>query len=222
MVKNIYNERMTKLMLSAEKRDIFKKELNKTRKEGKLPAVVYGPKIKPISIFVSSVDFKKVFNDGGESTVIELDFDKKPLSVLIHDVSIDPVSREPIHVDFYAALMDKPVEASIPLEFVGVSPAVKELGAVLIKVMHEIDVEALPNDLPHSLEIDLSSLVNLGDNIIASRIHLPTGVKLITNGDESVVLTEAPREEKTEETEKTIADIEVEKKGKKEEEVTAE
>lgn len=204
-------------MLNAEKRDIFKKELNKVRKEGKLPAVVYGPKTKPLSIFIPLVDFKKVFKEAGESTVVEIKIDDKPLGVLIQEVSVDPVSREPIHVDFYAALMDKLVEASIPLEFVGVSPAVKGLGGMLVKVMHEVEVEALPASLPHNLEVDLTALVNLGDHIIASQIKLPNGVKLITNGDDNIVIVEAPREEKAEETEKTIADIEVEKKGKKEE-----
>ncbi|MCR4283821.1 MAG: 50S ribosomal protein L25 [Parcubacteria group bacterium] len=208
---------MTKLMLNAEKRDVLRKRLKESRLGGKLPAVVYGPKTKPVSIFVSSVDFKKVFNEAGESTVVDLKLDNKPLSVLIHEVSIDPVSREPLHVDFYAALMNKPVEASIFLEFVGISPAVKGLGGMLVKVMHEIEVEALPANLPHSLEVDISVLVNLGDHIIASQIPMPSGVKLITKGDESIVLVEAPREEKVEEVEKTIADIEVEKKGKKEE-----
>jgi len=209
---------MTKLILNAQKRDIFRKKLDKARSGGKLPAVVYGPKTKPISIFVSSSDFKKVFNDAGESTVVDLKIDDKPLSVLIQEVTIGPVSREPLHVDFYAALMDKPVEASIPLEFIGVSPAVKELGGMLVKVMHEIEVEALPANLPHDLKVDLSLLVNLDDHIVASKIQLPQGVKLISKEDESVVIVEAPRGE-TEETttEKTIADIEVEKKGKKEE-----
>lgn len=204
-------------MLNAEKRDIFRKKLYKVRREGKLPAVVYGPKTKPLSIFVSLADFKKVFKEAGESTVVEIKLDNKPLSVLIHEVSVDPMSREPIHIDFYAALMDKPVEASISLEFVGISPAVKGLGGMLVKVMHEIEVEALPANLPHGLEVDLSVLVNLGDHIIASQIPLPSGVKLVTNGDDNIVLVEAPREEKVEEVEKSIADIEVEKKGKKEE-----
>jgi len=209
-------------MLDAEKRDVFKKKLNKVRSEGRIPAVVYGPKIKSQSIFVSFIDFKKVFKEAGESTVVDLKLEGKPLSVLIHEVSVDPMSREPIHVDFYAALMDKPIEASIPLEFVGISPAVKGLGGMLIKVMHEIEVEALPAILPHNLEVDISVLENLGDHIFASQIPLPDGVKLITNGDDNIVLVEAPREEKEEETEKTIADIEVENKGKKEEEVVTE
>ncbi len=207
---------MTRIELNTEKRDVFRKKLDKYRIAGKLPAVVYGPKVKPISIFVSSANFKKVLKEAGESTVIDLKIDNKPLSVLIQEVAIDPVSKESLHVDFYAAEMNKPVEASIPLEFIGVSPAVKSQGGILVKVRHQVEVEALPAHLPHNFEIDLSSLVNLGDHITASQIILPAGVKLITKEDEIIIIAESPKEE-TIEVEKTIEDIEVEKKGKKEE-----
>lgn len=207
---------MTRIELNAEKRDIFRKKLNKARIDGKLPAVVYGPKVKPVSIFVPFIDFKKVFKEAGESTVVDLKLDNKPLSVLIQEVAIDPVSREPLHIDFYAAEMNKPVEANIPLEFIGISPAVKSQGGVLVKVMHQVEVEALPANLPHNFKIDLSVLANLGDHITASQIIIPAGVKLITKGDEIIVIAESPKEEIVG-VEKTIEDIEVEKKGKKEE-----
>ncbi len=210
---------MIRLELNAEKRDIFRKKLDKVRSGGLLPANVYGPKVKSTSVSVPLADFKKVFKEAGESTVVDLKLDGKVVKVLVQDIAFNPISREPIHVDFYAALMDKPIEAMIPLDFVGTSPAVKGLGGMLVKVRHEIEVESLPDSLPHGLEVDLSSLINLGDNINASQITLPDNVKLITKEDEVIIIVEAPKEEKeVEDEEKTIENIEVEKKGKKEEE----
>src|SRR3989344_2529739 len=132
------------LTLLTEPRNVFGKGLKAFREKGKLPAVVYGRKKKPHSVFVNLADFKKVWKKAGESTLVELSEPKA--NVVIHDIAVDPMSDEPIHVDFYAADMDKPITASVPVVFKGVSGAVKDLGGVLVKVMHEVEIEALPQD----------------------------------------------------------------------------
>lgn len=183
------------LELQAEKREIFGKKLKPFRKEGKLPAVLYGPKEKSQPLFISLKDFKKLWKEAGESTVIQLNLEKSKKEVLIQDVAMDPVKDEPVHVDFYAVQMDKPIEASVALEFSGISPAIKNLGGVLVKVMHEIEVEALPKNLPHELVVDISKLEKFEDKILAKDIVLPEGVKLIANPEEVIALVEESREE---------------------------
>lgn len=205
------------LQLKAESRNVFGKKLKSFRSEGKLPAVLYGKGIETDPLFVSLKDFKKIWKDAGESTIINLEKenDKKPVGVIIHEVSVDPVKDELLHVDFYKVEMNKPIRAAVSLVFDGVSPAVKELGAVLVKVLREIEIEALPKNLPHEIKVDISKLTELGSQISVGDIELPDGVKSILKKEEIVAIAEAPREEKEEEKVMTIADIEVEKKGKK-------
>lgn len=139
------------LTLEAENREIFGKKLKDFREQGKLSAVLYGPKEKSRPIFVSLKDFKKIWQEAGESTVIQLNLEKSKKEVLIQEVVLDPVKNEPTHVDFYAVLMDKPIQAAVVLEFSGTSPAVKNLGGILVKVAYEIEIEALPKNLPPNL-----------------------------------------------------------------------
>lgn len=211
------------LQLKAEKRDIFGKKLMPARKEGKLPAVVYGGNEETKTIFVSLKEFKKTLEEAGESSIIELiqEGAKNSLNVVIKDVAVDPVSDEPLHVDFYKVRMDKPIIAAVPLVFNGIAPAVKEFGGILVKVMREIEIEALPKDLPSEIAVDISGLKTFEDRLAVSDIKLPAGVKTIAKPDEIIVLIEQPKAEEALPEEKTIADIEVEKKGKKEEETVA-
>ena len=203
--------------LNAEKRDVFGKKLKNFREQGKLPAVLYGKGKKTTSIFVDSKEFKKIWKETGESTLIKI---KNPESgatenVLIQEVALDPLKDEPLHADFYVVEMDKPITTKVNLVFEGVSPAEKDLGGILVKVRHEVDVEALPKNLPHELKVDVSKLVNLGDQIVIKNIDLPAGVKILAGKNDVVVLIETPKEEIVEEKPMTIEEVEVEKKGKK-------
>ena len=192
-------------------------KLDLLRKEGRLPAVFYGKKEASTPISVSKIDFLKAWKEAGESTVINLETPNGVVESLIHDVDFDPVTGNPRHADFYVFEKGHKVKIDIQLEFVGVSPAVKDLGGVLVKVMHEVKVEAMPKDLPHNIEVDISSLTSFDSQILATDLNLPNGVELIENGEEVVALVSAPREEKEEESKPIdLSAIEVEKKGKEE------
>jgi len=129
------------------------------------------------------------------------------------------VKSTPIHVDFYIVEEGKEVEVNVPLEFVGVSVAVKELGGTLVKVIHELPIKGKPVDLPHSIDVDISTLTDLDSNISAGTIVLPKGITLTNNAEDIIASISAAREEEAEEAPaEDIADIEVEQKGKKEEE----
>ena len=167
----------------------------------------------PISI--PKIDFLKVWEEAGESSVVTLNTSEGEKESFIHDVDLDPVTGNPRHADFYVFEKGHKVEVALPVEFTGISPAVKDLGGTLVKVLHEIKVEAMPKDLPHNLTIDIGSLTQFGDQILAKDIQLSSGLELKENPEEVVVTVAAPREEKEEEAAPIdLSAIEVEKKGK--------
>lgn len=202
--------------LTATKRSKAEK-LATVRSNGMVPAVVYGAHVENTILSVPSVDFIKVLRVAGESSTIQLAIDGINVDVLIHDVQLDPLKGFPLHVDFLAVDMNKPVQVAIPLEFTGVAPAEKAGLGVLVKVLHEVEVSALPKDLPHAISVDLASLATLEDQIHVSNIVLPKGVEMITDSEEVVALVAAAKEE-VESAPVDLSSIEVEKKGKKEEE----
>lgn len=187
------------------------------RTNGMVPAVVYGARVENTSISVPSVDFIKAWKAVGESSTVVLDVEGKKIDVLIHDVQVDPVKGFPLHVDFLAVDMNKPVEVNVPLEFTGVAPAEKNSLGTLVKVLFEVKIQALPKDLPHAITVDISPLETLENQIHASDIVMPSGVTLVTDASEVVALVAAAKEEK-EEAPVDLSAIEVEKKGKKDEE----
>ncbi|MFA5652288.1 MAG: 50S ribosomal protein L25 [Candidatus Paceibacterota bacterium] len=201
------------ITLNVEKRDI-KESLGEIRKAGKMPAVFYGKKEASTPIQLPYAIFEKTLKEAGESTILHLDGKGIDVDVLIHDVDLDPVTDKPRHADFYAIEKGKKLEIKIPLEFIGVAPAVKNLGGILVKVMHEIEIEALPKDLPHKLEIDISSLTTFDSVITADKIKLPEGVSLRIKPEEVVASVYEPKEEVVEVAPVDLSTIEVAKKGK--------
>jgi len=208
------------LTLKVQERDM-KVTAAALRDQGMVPCVFYGPKEKSVAISSNKIEFIKALREAGESTVVVLDTGKDKIEALIHDVTYDPVSGEVIHADFYIPEKGKKVEVSVPVEFTGVSAAVKDLGGTLVKVLHEIEVEALPANLPHVILVDISALVDLESQILAGVIKLPEGVSLITEAEE-VIASVSVAEDEIEEAKADISEVEVvDKKGKKDEEGAA-
>jgi large subunit ribosomal protein L25 len=205
------------LKLKVLKREALEKP-EEIRLAGFIPAVFYGPKEAAQSIKIIYPDFEKAFKEAGESTVVTLEIDGHEHETLIHDVSYHPVRGTISHIDFYVIEKGKKVHVNVPLEFTGVSPAEKTLGGTLVKVMYEIEIEAMPKDLPHEIVVDISSLVDFDSQIHASDIILPSGVVLVSEPEEVIALVQAANEEVDAPVEAVdISAIEVEKKGKKEE-----
>lgn len=197
--------------------------LDALRKGGEIPAVYYGKGSNTsTAISIPVVEFKKIWVKAGESSAVNVSVDGKAVDVLIHEVQRHPITGEPIHVDFLVIDMNKKITVAVPLEFTGISGAVKSGLGILVKVLHEVEIEALPKDLPHNLVVDIAKLATVDDNIFVSDISLPSGVTLITK-DTDVVASIAEQKEEVESTGTVdLASIEVEKKGKKEEEAAAE
>lgn len=202
---------MTTLELKSKKREIFGKRVRVLRNRGLIPAVVYGGKENGVSLVLELKDLKEIFKQAGESALIKLFIDDAKFSakgavpagrqgpasgwknVLIYDVSRDPVTDEINHVDFREVKMDKKITAKVPLSFVGDSLAVTDLGGVLVKAMQEIEVRALPSDLPHQIEVNISSLKTFEDNIAIKDLKLPPNIEILDNISSSVASVASPR-----------------------------
>jgi large subunit ribosomal protein L25 len=191
--------------------------VSKIREEGKIPAVVYGPKFANTSVSLNYQDFVRLYNKHGETSLISLDIDGKTTNVMIKDFDLHPVTNKVIHIDFYAPEAGKKVHASVPLEFVNESAAVKA-GAQLVKVLHEIEVESLPESIPHHIEVDLSIMTSVDVSVHVKDLKLPAGVTTKLDADEVVASVVEYKEEVETAEPIDLSKIEVEKKGKKEEE----
>jgi len=163
-----------------------------------IPAVVYGPKQVNLSITVERKEFEKIFKEAGESSVITLKGLEKPLDVLIHDVAFNAVRSEVQHIDFYALEVGKELTTDVPLEFIGES-TVEKIGGMINKILHEVKVTCQPTDLPHNIEVDISTLTEIDDKILVSDLIIPKGVKIDTPVNEVVVIVAKEREEEPEE-----------------------
>ncbi len=201
------------ITLTAEARDTKIKNED-LRESGKIPAIFYGPKEKSTSITISTADFIKVYKKAGESSVIILKEGNNEHEVLIQDIDIHPVTGAPRHADFYVIEKGKKVKVNVPLVFQGISPAVKDKAAILIKVARDLEIEAAPKDLPHELIVDISSLVEFSSTVTAKDVKLPAGVTLISGPDEILASVSEPKEEVEEVTPIDMSTIEVAKKGK--------
>jgi len=186
---------MTTLELKSEKRTLLGKKVKSLRRKGIIPAVVYGGKDGTIPIELDQKEFSKAFKTAGETTLIKLLVGEKAKNVLIHDIGRDPITGEMNHVDFYEVKMDEKITTKVPLIFIGDAPAVIDLGGVLVKAMQELEVRALPSDLPHQIEINISQLETFDDNILVKDIKLPKNVEILENIETSVATVAPPRSE---------------------------
>ena len=167
------------------------------RKKGSIPAVFYGPKESATAIAIDARRLEHVWKEAGETTIITLKGIGEDKDTLIHDAQFHPVTGKLLHADFYVLEKGKKIEIAVPLEFVGHAPAEK-LGHIITKVMHEIEIEVAPAELPKHLEVDLALLANVGDHILASDIKLPPSAELKTAKDEIVASVTEFKEESVE------------------------
>lgn len=198
------------LILEAKLRELRGKHTKQLRQKGLLPAVLYGKGKDTLSLQVSARDFKRVFHQAGESTLINLKIagqgDKK---VLVHDVAKHFMKDVPIHVDFYEVDLARKIRTKVPIHFKGTAPAVKELGGVLVKNLNELEVEALPQDLPPFLEVDIENLKSFNELMRISDLKISEKIKLMGHPEDVIVKVQAPRsEEELKELEKPAAEAE--------------
>lgn len=187
------------------------------RTAGLVPAVVYGPEIEPISVAVDYKDFEKLYNEAGESNLIDFQVEGSddPIKTIIQDIQMDPVKDRVVHVDFRQIKMGEEMSATIELNYIGEAPAVKELGGTLVKGNDYVNVRCLPKDLVSNIEVDLSTLKTFEDVIKIENLPLPEGMTIVDNPNTLLAKVSAPLTEEQlkamEEAEApSVEDVEVE------------
>ncbi len=185
---------MATLQVEATTRPTMRKKVKKLRREGIIPAVLYGPKVpgvQPLSL--TAREFARVFAQAGPSTLLQLQVaGNAPRQVLIHQVQYDHLHRNLTHVDFYAPDMTVELTVHVPLAFTGMSPAVDMQDGIAIHMMSELQVRALPDNIPAAIEIDMSVLTEIGSQLAAGDIPLAANVTLVTAAEEIVARINAP------------------------------
>lgn len=178
---------MEKYSITAQKRTLLGRKVKSLRRRGVLPANVYGKKVDSVSIELPLDDFEKIYKKAGVTGLVELTVSGKVHPVLIHNIQYDPVTMDPIHVDFYHVDLREKVTAKVPVVLIGDAPAVSGKVGVLLTLLDEIEVEALPADLPDKIEISVGNLSTVDQTIKVADIQIASLVKIVTPGDRDVV-----------------------------------
>jgi len=182
--------------IKAEAREITGKKVNSLRRSGIIPAVLYGHGKKPTNLSVEARAFLNIFKKVGETSLVDLSLDGKKRNVLIRDLAKNPLTGEIIHIDFFEVRMDEKIKAKVPVVFVGESVAVKADGGILVKALQEVEIEALPKDLPKEILVDISSLKTFEDKILVKDLALGSNIKILADSEETIILVVPPRSDK--------------------------
>ncbi len=217
------------IILEATRRDVFGKKVKQMRREGKLPAVVYGYGVEPTPITLNLREASKILRTVGSSTLVTLKIDGEEYATLVREEQKGIISREYEHIDFQAINMDVSVRTQVPIVVVGEDiPVVRDFGAYLITGFESLEIECLPKDLPDQIEVDATVLENIGDIITLADLELPSGVTALDDPETMIVVATAPdaapaedEEEELDEDELGLDEPEVIEKGKGEEEEEA-
>ncbi len=178
---------MKSITLEAKVRDISGKKVKSLRKQGILPAGVFGHNVKSVSLSVVAKDFNKVYKQAGETGLVELKYGDVSQHTLIADVQIHPLTRELLHIQFHAVNLLEKIKANVPLELVGDSPAVANNIGLLLQTLNEVEVEALPTDLPEKIDVEVATLSEVNQQVLVSQLTAPKGVEILTGAEEVVV-----------------------------------
>jgi len=180
--------------IQAELRTIFGKKVKTLRQEGKIPAEVYGREADNLSIQIDEKSLRKVLSGAGSTNLIAISVDgQRPLMALARNIQYSPIKKSLLHVDFYTVIMTETVSVTIPLVIVGESKLVKDEGGTLVTGLNSLDIEALPADLPETVEVDISQLKSFSDSISVADLAIPAGVTIHSSLDSMVATIQPPR-----------------------------
>ena len=211
---------MEKAVIRAEKRAKTGKQVRALRRAGKLPAVIYGYGIEPISILLDAHSASRTLARATSSSLVTIELQGKQYPTLVREKQLDFIRNELIHVDFLAVSMTEKITASVAIQMEGASPAVKDLNAILVTGLTELEVECLPADLPERFVVDVTGLAQVGDGIYVKDIPAPAKVEILDDPEEMIVVATAAAVEEIEEVPVEAAEgvePEIIEKGKKEE-----
>jgi len=196
------------LKLTVEPRTITGRKVKSLRRQNIIPANIFGPGTKSIATQVDHALFDKLYTEAGETSVVELSLagSNQTTPVLIHQVQRHPVTDAIIHIDFLQVDLKKKIITSIPVEITGIAPAVKDLGGVMVQAINELEIEALPTDIPDALTIDISSLTEIGQSLAVKDIIIPSKVTLLSDSEATLITIQEPQAEEEVATESAEAE----------------
>jgi large subunit ribosomal protein L25 len=196
---------MEEVILKADRRTVIGKQVNALRREGKLPAVIYGHGIEPTAITLDAREANRVLASVGASTLITIDLEGEDYSVLVRDRQNHVLRRHLLHVDFQALSMTETVRANVAL-ILGEeeAPAVQAYGAMIITGVESLEIECLPGDLVDRIVVDVTSLESIGDSILVQDLPVPKGISILDDPETMVVVATAPAAEEVEEEEEDL------------------
>lgn len=177
---------MQRESLIAEKRTVTGKKVRFLRREGVLPANIYGKDFKSLSIQLPIKDFINIYNKVHETGLVDLKVGSDNYPVLIQNVHIEPLNRTPLHADFFKVNLKEKVKSAIPVVAVGEPKAVTDKIGVLLQTLNEVEVEALPADLPENIEINVENLANIDDQITVEEVKTPNGVSILSEPSQPI------------------------------------
>jgi len=208
---------MERKVLKATRRTILGKQVKALRRQGQLPAVMYGHKVDPVSISLDAHDASLVLYGISPSTIITIELEGEQHAVLVREKQKNYIKNTFLHVDFQVVSLTEKITVRVQIETHGLSPAVKDYNAVIVTNLNEVEVEALPQDLPERLVVDVTKLTSIGDAIYVRDLEVSHKVQILTPADEVVVVATGAAPEVDEVAEAgEAAEPEVIERGKKE------
>jgi len=183
---------MKKYILNADKREVLGKKVKALRREGKLPAVIYGQEFEPMSITLETKQVHKVLKVVGANTLISIKIGKEEFLTLVREIQREVIVRDLLHMDFQAVSLEETITTSLPVVMVGVAPAIEDFEALLIVGMDELQIEAKAKDLPDTIQVDVSTIMELGDNILVKDLVISGDVKILDDPDGVVIVATLP------------------------------
>ena len=217
-------EKMERPEIVADKREVTGKKVNVLRREGKLPAVIYGKGLKSTPILLDLKETTKVLSGLTSSSLVTIKLSGKNHAALVRDSQKDFIKGHYLHIDFQVVSLTEKIRANVYIEVTGIAPAVKDFNGVVVNGLNEIEVESLPEELPERVTVDISNLEQIGDGIFVKDLSLSDNVSILSNPDDMIVIItgaapeEVEEEEGLEEEVEGLEEPEVIEKGKKEDE----
>lgn len=199
---------MEQIPLKAQKRTVLGRKVKTLRREGQIPAHIFGHKVKTEHVQVAEGEFLKVFEKAGETGIIDLAVDNQKKPVLVKNIQMHPATDKPLHIDFYQVNLSEKVRVDVPLEIVGEAPAAQKKVGLLLTPVSELEVEALPTDLPEKIEVNVESLDEVGKEVKVKDLKVDR-TKIEIHADEELIVAQIG-ELVTKEMEATEAEIEAE------------
>lgn len=195
---------MDTIKLEATRRDVIGKKVKVLRREGKLPAIIYGKDTEPLPILLDLLETTRILREVSRATILSIDVEGEDFTALVRERQRGILTGEYEHIDFLAISMTETVRTQVNIFVEGKSPAEEEFGAIVMTGADSVEVEALPADLPESLTVDVSGLTSIGDTITVADLELPKGVSILSEPTEMLAVITLPAAEIVEEEEEDL------------------